>query len=313
MESTPFWTSVKRILKSGFINFWRNSFVSLSSILVMTVTLFVLGSLIFIGATLDASLDQIKGKVDINVYFVTTAPEEDIFALKRRIEELPEVALVEYVSRDEALERFRLRHEDDQLTLQALEELGTNPLGANLNIRAKETSQYEGIARFLQNESALSVTDEESIVDSVNYFQNKVAIDKLSTIISAAERFGFIVTIILAVATILITFNTVRLAIYTAREEISVMRLVGASNAYIRGPFIFEGAMYGFVAALVTLVLFYPLTIWLGPVTENFFGDINIFDYYVSNFGQMLLIIMGTGVLLGAVSSYLAVRKYLKV
>jgi cell division transport system permease protein len=308
-----FSTTFKRIIKSGFVNFWRNNFVSLSSILVMTLTLFVLGSIIFIGATLNAALEQIRSKVDVNVYFVTTAREDDILSIKTRLEEIPEVAEVEYVSRDAALERFRARHEDDQLTLQALEELGDNPLGANLNIRAKETSQYEGIAKFLENESALSTTGDDSIIDSINFFQNRVAIEKLTSIIDSAERFGLIVTIVLALATILITFNTIRLAIYTAREEISVMRLVGATNTYIRGPFVFEGIMYGFIAGITTLVLFYPFTLWLAPVTQNFFGDINVFNYYISNFVQMFFIIIGAGVVLGAISSYLAVRRYLKI
>jgi cell division transport system permease protein len=307
------WTNTKRIIKSGFVNFWRNSFVSLSSILVMTVTLFVLGSIIFIDATLDASLAQIRDKVDINVYFVTTASEEEIIVLKNRLEELPEVESIEYVSREMALERFRARHENDQLTLQALEELGENPLGASLNIKARETSQYEGIANFLQDEAALSTNGEDPLIDNVNYFQNKAAIDQLTSIVDSAERFGFILTTILALATILITFNTIRLAIYTAREEIAVMRLVGASNAYIRGPFVFEGIMYGFLAGVITLVLFYPFTIWLAPATENFFGNINILTYYINNFGFMFLIIIGSGVILGAISSYLAVRKYLRV
>jgi len=305
------WRDFKRIIKSGFINFWRNGFVSLASILVMTVTLFVLGTVLFVGAMLEASLDQIKDKVDINVYFITTADEGEILALKQSIEDLPEVASVEYVSRDEALLRFRQRHADDQLTLQALEELGENPLGANLNIKAKETSQYEGIAMFLQNESAL-LSGGTSIVDKVNYFQNKVAIDKLTKIIDSSEKFGLGIMIILVVASVLITFNTIRLAIYTSRDEIGVMQLVGASDAYIRGPFVFEGIMYGIVSSFLTLLLFYPLTLWLGPITKSFFGNINIFHYFVNNFATIFLIIVVSGVTLGAVSSYLAVRKYLK-
>ncbi|MFQ5662079.1 MAG: cell division protein FtsX [Candidatus Paceibacteria bacterium] len=306
------WVNVKRIIKSGFVSFWRNSVVSFASILVMTMTLFVLGSILFVGATLDASLNQIRNKVDINVYFVTEAPEEDILSLKRSLESLPEVATVEYVSRDEALSRFRARHENDQLTLQALDELGENPLGANLNIKAKETSQYEGIAEFLGGESALSTTDDTPIIDKVNYFQNKNAIDKLSEIIDSSETFSLIIIAILVIASIIITFNTIRLAIYTSKDEISVMKLVGASNSYIRGPFVFEGIMYGIVSALITLILFYPLTIWLGPLTENFFSDINLFDYYIDKFSKIFFIILGSGILLGAVSSYLAVRKYLR-
>jgi cell division transport system permease protein len=181
-----------------------------------------------------------------------------------------------------------------------------------LNIKAKETSQYEGIAEFLGNESALSTVDDIPIIDKVNYFQNKNAIDKLSEIIDSSETFSLIIIAILVIASVIITFNTIRLAIYTSKDEISVMKLVGASNSYIRGPFVFEGIMYGIVSALITLILFYPLTIWLGPLTENFFSDINLFDYYVDKFSKIFFIILGSGVLLGAVSSYLAVRKYLK-
>jgi cell division transport system permease protein len=303
--------NVKRVIKSGFVNFWRNSYVSLASVLVMTMTLFMLGLLIFTGATLNSSLQQIKDKVDVNVYFVTTAPEEEILALKRSVESLPEVSYAEYVSRDEALDRFRIRHQNDQLTLQALEELDENPLGANLNIKAKETSQYEGIATFLESETALA-SGEQPIIDKVNYAQNKAAIDKLSTIVDSLETFGLIITFILIIISIIITFNTIRLAIYTSREEISVMRLVGASNTYIRGPFVFEGIMYGVLSAIITLIIFYPLTIWVTPVTEGFFSNVNLVSYYISNFAEIFFIILGAGVALGAISSYLAVKKYLK-
>lgn len=306
------WTNTKRIIKYGSIGFIRNSFVSLSTILVMTITLFVIGSLIFIGAILTTTLNQVRDKVDINVYFVTTAPEGNILSLKKSIEALPEVKSVEYVSREQALEAFRARHANDQLTLQALEELDENPLGASLSIRAKETSQYEGIATFLENDVAVTA-GESPIVEKVNFFQNKAAIDRLTRVIDSSERFGIAIIVFLLVASIMITFNTIRLAIYTARDEISVMKLVGAGNSYVRGPFVFEGILYGVVAGVITLVLFYPLTLWLGPITEGFFNDINIFQYYLDNFGQLFLIIMGVGVLLGASSSYLAVRRYLKV
>lgn len=306
------WTNAKRIIKYGSVGFIRNSFVSLSAIVVMTITLFVIGSLIFIGALLNTTLEQVRDKVDINVYFVTTAPEGNILSLKKQIEALSEVKSVEYVSREEALENFRVRHEGDQLTLQALDELADNPLGASLSIRAKETSQYEGIANFLQHDVAVS-QGEEPIIEKINYFQNKVAIDRLTSVIDTSERFGIAIILFLLLASIMITFNTIRLAIYTARDEISVMKLVGAGNWYVRGPFMFEGVLYGVASAVVTLILFYPLTLWLGPITEGFFNDINIFQYYLDNFGQIFLIILGTGIVLGAVSSFLAVRRYLKV
>jgi cell division transport system permease protein len=307
------WIKVKRIVRSGLYSFWRNGFVSLSSILVMMITLFVIGSTIFSGAILSSTLNKIKDKVDVNVYFVTTAGEDEILSIKKNLEQLPEVALpVIYLSREEVLADFKKRHQNDEFTLQALDELGENPLGATLNIKAKDPSQYEGIVQFLNNKSALSIGG-TSIIDKVNYLQNKDAIDRLTKIINSANRLGFILTTFLIIISILITFNTLRLVIYMSRDEISVMRLVGASTNYIRGPFFVAGAIYGFISAIITLILFYPITIWLGSTTEDFFVGLNVFHYYTTNFGEIFLIIVGSGVAIGAVSSYLAVRKYLKV
>jgi len=305
-----FWTHLKRVIRSGFLGFWRNGFVSLASILVITITLFVIGSLIFFSAVMDASLEQIKNKVDIDVYFVTMASERDILSLKGSLEGLPEVKGVSYTSREDALTQFKERHADDFLTLQALEELDDNPLGASLNIRAKETSQYESIARFLERQNAL-VKGVDPIIDKINYYQNKSAIDKLTRIIESAELFGLVIVVVLSFITIIITFNTIRLAIYTSKDEIAVMRLVGAGNKYIRGPFLVEGFMYGFFSAIIVLIIFYPLTMWLSEPTERFFGGINVFDHYVNNFGQIFLILILSGVFLGVFSSYFAVQRYI--
>lgn len=304
-----FWINTKRIVKAGFVSFWRNGFVSLSSILIITLTLFSLGSIVFAGAILNSSLDQVKSKVDVNVYFVSNAKESDILALKNKIQSLPEVANVEYVSREKALANFKERHANDQITLQALDELGDNPLGAILNISAKETSQYEGIAKFLDSEAG----DNASFIDKVNYYQNKAAIDTLTRMINGGTKIAFGITLALIIISILIALNTIRLAIYIAREEISVMRLVGASNRYIRGPFIIAGIMYGVVSALITLAFFYPATYWISSITATFFSGFSIFTYYLANFVQLFVLIVGVGVLLGAISSYLAVRKYLRV
>ncbi len=307
------WISAKRIMRSGFFSFWRNGFVSLSSVLVMIITLFVITATIFLGAILNASLQEIKNKVDINVYFVRTAPEEDIIVLQKALEALPEVkAPVEYVSREDALASFRQKHQDDQFTLQALDELGENPLGASLNIRAKEPSQYEGIAEFLKSKSSLS-QDGTSIIDKVNYYQNKTAIDTLTRMIDSANRLGFILTLFLVCVSILITYNTIRLAIFMSKDEISVMRLVGASMMYIRGPFVVSGAIYGVVSGFITLILFFPITLWLGNATAEFFVGLNVFSYYIENFAQIFFIVIFSGAVIGAISSFLAVRKHLKI
>ncbi|MFA6095832.1 MAG: permease-like cell division protein FtsX [Candidatus Paceibacterota bacterium] len=304
-----FWINTKRIIKSGFVGFWRNSFVSLSSVLIMTVTLFVLGSIIFSGAILRSSLEGIQKKVDVNVYFIPNAAEDDILSLQGKLESLPEVASVEYTSRDQALANFKARHENDEITLQALDELGDNPLGAVLNIRARQTSEYEGIAKFLESEAG----EAGSFIDKINYYENKAAIDSLSRIIAGGTKIAFGLTIVLIFISILIAFNTIRLSIYISRDEISVMRLVGASNKYIRGPFIVSGIMYGLVSAVLTLAIFYFATYWVSSITREFFGGFDMFSYYLSNFGPILGVIAGTGALLGAAGSFLAVRKYLRV
>ncbi|MEK7614522.1 MAG: permease-like cell division protein FtsX [Patescibacteria group bacterium] len=305
------WTDIKRIVRSGTVNFSRATVVSLSSVFIFTITLFVIGSLILLNAVLGYSLEQIKEKVDVNVYFTTNAPEETVLAIQASLQKLPEVALAEYTSRDQALQNFKKRHEGDYLIAQSLEELGDNPLGASLNVRAKDPSQYESIVSFLEGGSAL-VKSNASYIDKINYYQNKEVIDRLNKIIAGTKKVGFAVTLALVIISILITFNTIRLAIYISREEIGIMRLVGAGNHYIRGPFLIEGVLYGVISAVITMLIFWPVTAWLGKTTTMFFGGINLFDYYTSYFFQLFFILLLSGVFLGAVASFLAVRKYLK-
>lgn len=304
------WVNIKRILRSGFVSFWRNSSVSLSAILSMIITLFVTGSIIFIGAVLAQSLDVVKDRFDINVYFTTTAPEADVLDIQKALETLPEVEFVDYVSREQALANFVERHKNDQKTLEALNELDDNPLGAILNVKATETSQYEAIALFL--EENYGSESQSVLIEKINYFQNKEAIDTLTSIINSGEKLGFTITIIFILISLIVTFNTIRLAMYISRDEIKVMNLVGADDSYVTGPFVVAGGMYGIVAAIITLIVFYPLTYWMAPLTESLFFGINVFNYYLSSFAQMFLILIFTGVLIGALASYLAVKKYLK-
>lgn len=308
------WLTIKRIFRAGLLDFWRNAFVSAASVLVMAVTLFVVGTTLFAGVILNSAISDLRDKADVNVYFVVGAPEDQVKQLQTSLQALPEVASVEYVSADEALANFREAHQNDQLTLQALDELGTNPLGAVLNVKAKDITQYDAIAQFLQNQETVS-TGQPSIIDKINYFDasHRAALDRLASITSSAQRLGFIIIVLLILTTIAIAFNTLRLAIYTSRDEIQVQRLVGASAFFIRAPFMVEGVLYGLIAGVVTLLLFYPFTWWVGSATEQFFGGVNVFTYYIAHFPLFFLIIVGAGVLLGIVSSYLAVRRYLKI
>lgn len=303
-------TGIRRVVKAGFVGFWRSAYVSLASIFVLTVALFVIGSTIFVDQLLTKSLDTLQSKVDINVYFVPDAPQDEIDRILNAVEALPDVASVEYTSREEALRLYRERNQDDEIAMQALEELDDNPLGANLAIQAKETSQYEQVARFLQEQKDLE-QPQTPVIDTVNYDNNKGSIDSLTAFVNGVEQASLIVLSILLIAAVLITFNTIRLAIYTAREEIAIMRLVGAGNMYIRGPFMLQGVMYGFLAGILTMALFYPILIWLGPRTEDFF-ELNLLAYYTTNFGEIFGVLVGIGVVLGLVSSILAITRYLK-
>jgi cell division transport system permease protein len=302
-------TTFKRIIKGGFVSFKRGGVVSWAAVLVMTITLSVITLIIFFQAVLHFSLSQIKDKVDVAIYFTVGAPDDKIMALKSSLEQLPEVASVSYTSADDALAIFRSRHQSDYPTIQALDEIGTNPLGGYLDVKAKEVSQYGDIANFLQSDNALSL-DSASIIDKVNYNQNKLVIDRLDSIIAGGQKLGFLITLLLVIISIIVTFNTIRLAIFISKEEIGVMGLVGASKMHIRGPFMIEGAIYGVIATFVTLLLFWPASVWLGNHMTDFLG-INMYDYFVSSFFQIFTILLLSGILLGVISSFLAVRRYL--
>lgn len=304
--------STKRVFVSGAKSFVRGGAVSAATVLIMTVTLSIIGSLFFLSALLNFTLDVIRDKVDVTVYFVTSAQEKDILAVKSQLENLPQVTSVSYSSAEEALTNFRARHATDQLTLQALDELGGNPLDASLEVRAKDPSQYESIVKFLEASPALS-SGNKSIVDRINYSQNKEVIDRLALAIRATREVGFIVVALFAIASILIAFATIRLAIYVAKDEIAVMRLVGASNAYIQGPFIVTGVITGVVASLVVLALLWPATWYAGVKTTVWFGGFNIASYYAEHFILVSAIILSSGIVLGAVASIFAIRRYLHV
>lgn len=303
-------TGLRRVVKAGFIGFWRNTYVAAASIFVLTIALFVIGTTMFLNQLLAVSLDMIESKVDINVYFVPEAAQEDIERIVASVEALPDVSSVKFTSKEDALLKYRENNQGDEVALQALEELDSNPLGANIAIQAKETSQYGSVARFIEEQRELE-EPQSPVIYKINYTQTKDSIDALTSIIDVTEQASMVVMSVLLLAAVLITFNTTRLAIYTSREEIAIMRLVGAGNMYIRGPFMLQGIMYGFVSGVLSLLIFYPVLVWLGPRTEKFF-ELNLFNYYMAHFGEIFGILVGIGVLLGLLSSTFAVARYLR-
>ncbi|MEO6536169.1 MAG: permease-like cell division protein FtsX [Candidatus Paceibacterota bacterium] len=304
-------TTLRRIVSGGAMNFGRSGLVSFATVLIMTATLVIIGTLLFLSAILSNTLSAVEDKVDINVYFTTTAAPSDILSVQSDLQKRPDVAKVTYTSRDQALTDFRTRHADDQLTLQALDQLGENPLGASLAIKAIDPTKYAGIVNFLSDGS--NISGGSSIIERINYYQNKTVIDRLTSAIQATEKAGVAIVILFALASVIITFATIRLAIYSARDEIAVMRLVGASNMYIRGPFIVAGMIAGIVSAVISLILFYPATWYAGKSLSQWLGGFNLFSYYISHFAYIFVILAGSGILLGGIASFVAVRRYLRI
>jgi len=299
-------TGFKRIIKWAFKNFWRNGWLSTATVSIMTLTLLVITVLLMVNIVANVVLENLEKKIDISVYFKLETLEEEILGVKSQLEELEEVDSVSYISQEEALIKFKEKHKDNPILLQSLEELEINPLEASLNIKAKETSQYASINQFLES------VYYQDVIDKVNYMQNKEVIDKLSEIILDVKTAGLGLTILLALIVFLVTFNSIRLAIYSSREEIGVMRLVGASNWFIRGPFIVEGIFYGIIATIVTLAILYPIFYFLSPKISGFLPIGDIFAYFQANLLSFLVLLLGIGIILGGFSSLIAVRKYLK-
>ena len=231
---------------------------------------------------LTSVLDVLAEKVDVSVYFSLDSKEPDILALKSKLENLKEVANVEYVSTSQALEIFKNRHANDDILLKSVQELDGNPLEASLNILAKDSSDYGTIADFLNSFSAQggSASGGQNIISKINYTENKVVIDRLNNIIRVLRESGFVAGLILAFIAFLVAFNTVRLAIYSSREEITVMKLVGASNWFIRGPFIVQRLICGLVAFLICLIASGLVIYFLSPKLEVLTPGFSIFNYF---------------------------------
>ncbi len=300
-------TFFKRIFKSGWISFKRQAGLSVATIFIMVLTISLITSLFLFHEVSSFLISEVEKRVDISVYFKETSLEEEILQIKEELSMIPEVREVEYISRDEALEKFIERHKDNPVLMEALQEVGENPLPASLNIRAFEAAQYASVAGFLETAPF------RNLIEKIDYYERESVIERIFSITSNISQIGLISSLILALIAILIIFNQVRLAIFNSREEIKVQRLVGASNWFIRGPFLVQGAISGLLAAAFCF-LFFTLVTWsLGPRMELLFPGLNLFNFFISNLFLIVLAQLFIGVGLGMVSSFVAIRKYLNI
>jgi len=299
--------SLKRIISNGWKGFSRNISLSLATIFIIVIVISLPTFLFLLNPASKILISDIKEKVDISVYFNEDTSSEDIFLVKTAVSEIPEVEEVEYISKEQTLDNFIKKHKDDPVLMESLTEVGINPFLSSLNIRAWQASQYEQVTKFLETGPF------GNLINKVDYHQRKPVIEKIFSLISNINKAGILFASVLGFIAILVAFNAIRIAINNSKEEIEIMRLVGASNWFIRGPFLIQGVIIGSLAALIALLTTFGLCFLITPKVKLIAPEISVFSLFISNLGGLILIQLATGIGLGVFSSMIAVRKYLKI
>jgi len=301
--------STYRTIKFALQGFWRNIWLTIVTVVILVLTLFTLSVVGGINVIGNAAIKSIQEKIDVSVYFKPEVKEDQVLNVNYRLTNMSQVKEVQYISEDKALEKFKEKHKDDLVILESLEELAENPLGATLIVKANNINDYQSILTFLEE------PDYSSLIQDVNYQDNQTVISQLSNITKKVQKVGIIISSIFIVITIMIVFNTIRITIYTHREEIGIMKLVGATNWFVRAPFLLESFLYGVFAALICVAIIYPVINMLSPQLSNFFEgyNLNLMLYFKQHFWNILGLQLGFAVFLSMISSAVAVGKYLKV
>jgi cell division transport system permease protein len=296
-----------RTFKEGLKNFYRNGWLSIATGSVMAVSLYIMSLTILIAVGSETAVKNIEERINISVYFKPEVGEDVILGIRDKISSYKEIKSVDYVSKEEALEEFIETSNNDPAIKEALEEIGENPLLPALVIKARDTEDYDLVARAIEQSSY------NEYISRINYEKNKSAIEKLTNLIRTMEKIGFALSAIFIAVAILITFNTIRITIYAHRQELEVMRLVGASNMYVRMPHVFEGIFYGLSSATSVLILIYVTFQFIAPLFQKIISREALVSFYFHNFALMLILLVFSGVFFGVVSSLIAIRRYLKV
>jgi cell division transport system permease protein len=286
-------------LRRAWQGFWRNALMSLAATATMVLMLILLAGFWIIQTGLLAALDFTESKVEVDVNLQLTATQLEIDALGAKIKAMPEVSAVTFVSRDEALARFRQSMKD-----QNREDLSTyldkNPFPASYEVKLKDPSLAATVAANLQPEKEPAV---RNVLDTKETAQN------VKTVTDILRTAGSVILLVIGVIVLFIIVNTIRLAVFARSEEIEIMRLVGASDAFIRWPFVFEGAMVGLFGAAITLATLYLLADPIGNVMVGFFRVLPL------SFGglarDVVVLVSAAGLGLGVLGSWLSVRTYL--
>lgn len=296
-----------RTIKEAWVNFLRNGWLSVAAVSVMLMSLFIISTLFLMVVATDKKISEIQDKINISIYFKSDVSEGRIMEIKSDIEKFDVVKSVEYMSKEKALEDFRKNNEKEPAILRALDEIGTNPLLSSLVVKATDPSKYDSISEYVGN----SPFSEE--VSRVNYGKVKEVIDNLNATVSEIVRDRQILSLMFMIVSVLIIFNTIRITIYTHKQEVEIMRLVGASNTYIRLPFIFEGILYGLIATIICMLVLFLSIRFASPYITKLVSAGDLISLFYANIWKLLGLQLAAGVLLGMISSWIAVRKYLKI
>lgn len=300
-------TKLKRTFKEGLDNFYRNGWLSFATVSVLAISLYVISVTVILGVTANIILHNIQDKINVSVYFNPNVEESRILEIKDSLVGYQEIKSIEYVSKEKALAQFKKLGEKNPSINQALDEIGENPLLSALVIRAKNPHEYDIIVKAIKDSS---FADDVARMD---FEENQAAIDRLTGIIKIVQQVGITLGVVFVFIGILITFNAIRLTMYAHKQEFEIMRLVGASNTYIRMPFIFEGILYGLVSAVAVMVALFITAKVLSPLTEGSIDGGNIVSFYFGNFFIILGSLLLSGILLGTISGFIAIKRYLKV
>lgn len=299
-------TKLKRIIKSGWENFYRSSTASVATIFILSIVIIVTSSLFIVKDASNYLVEEIRNRTDVSVYLVKDSSRDKILNLKESIYNLEEVERVDFVSQKEAYNEFVKEHEQDPDLMGAIEEVGGNPFLASLNIRAKQHDQYSEIAKFIEG------SEYSDIIKKIDYYRRKPVIEKIFSLTTTINKVGLGIGLGLVLIFLLVAFNTIQLAIYNSNEEISVMRLVGASNWFIRGSFVVQGIMSGIAASAISMTLLYLICLGLNSKVEAVLGGFSLYSSFISQFWILLAIQLLIGITLSSFSSLIAVKKYLK-
>jgi cell division transport system permease protein len=284
-------------LRRAWQGFWRNALMSLAATLTMVLMLLLLAGFFVLQNVLLASLSFVEQKVEVVAYVEHNTTRDQVDSLVASIRTMPEVASVEFISRDEALQRLR-----ETQAAQGREDLSkyldTNPLYASVNVKLRDPRDLGAVTEVLREEPVVR-----------NVLNIEALVDRVLTVTSFVRTAGLAMVVIVGVIVLFIIVNTIRLAVVARAEEIEIMRLVGASDAFIRWPFGFEGALVGLLGALIALGL---LTAGAEPLSEAMVGFFNVLPLRLGSVARdTALLVLGTGLGLGVLGSWVSVRTYL--